>query len=265
MKIAVLGANGFVGSNLARHLSKSYIVIPVTRAVMDVLDPTAVKNFLAKNEIDVIVNCATTMKNNDLLDDSRNNFGMFMNFYDNRTLFSKFINMASGAEFDRETDINEAKESLIFSRMPKDSYGWGQNMKARLCSQTEKFYNIRIFNCFGLGEKSTRTFPKFLQEGYLEISNDRYFDYFSIQDLKTVVQDCIEKDWAVKDVNAVYERKYKISQVLEKFCVLNNYEPNFRILSTHSNNYTGSGLNLKSLGINLLGLDHGLKDYLKED
>jgi GDP-L-fucose synthase len=145
--------------------------------------------------------------------------------------------------------------------MPKDSYGWGQNIKSRLCAQTDNFYNIRIFNCFGKGEIFSRIFPRFLSQGYLEISNDRYFDYFSIQDLCKIVQHCAENDWPVKDVNAVYQDKYKISQVIEQFCNLNDLEPNFKVLSTIDNNYTGSGCNLASLAIPLNGLKHGLKNY----
>jgi hypothetical protein len=65
----------------------------------------------------------------------------------------------------------------------------------------------------------------------------------------------------VQHVNAVYEQKYKISQVLEKFCNLNNLEPSFKIVSESSNKYTGSGILLKSLDINLDGLENGLLTY----
>jgi GDP-L-fucose synthase len=261
MKIAVLGARGFVGRNIADHLLHNYHVTPVTRDTLDMLNPVAVKNFLREGKFDVIVNCAAVMTNNDMLNDARNNLGMFMNFYDNRDLFRKFINTASGAEFDRTTNIDCANESDIFNCMPTDSYGWGQNIKSRLCARTDNFYNIRIFNCFGRGEMSSRIFPRFLSQGYLEISNDRYFDYFSIQDLCKIVQHCVDNDWSIKDINAVYQDKYKISQVIEKFCNLNDLEPNFKVLSTIDNNYTGSGHNLASLAIPLNGLKHGLEDY----
>lgn len=262
MKVAVLGSRGFVGRNITNNLSKNHEVIPVTRDTLNMLDPVAVKDFLKENVFDVIVNCAAVMTDDTLLHDTRNNLGMFMNFYNNAGWYGKFINTASGAEFDRSTDINSVLESQIFSRLPQDSYGFGQNMKARLCARTEGFYNIRIFNCFGRGEIPTRIFPRFLNQGSMEISNDRYFDYFSIQDLQAVVEHCIEHDWPIQDVNAVYEQKLKISQVLKKFCSANDLEPNFRVVSESSNNYTGSGLSLKTLGIKLNGLEQGFKDYL---
>jgi len=262
MKIAVLGAKGFVGSNIADHLLDNHHITPVTRDTLDMLDPNAVRKFLKSNVFDVVINCAATMTDNNLLHDARNNFGMFMNFYNNKDQFHKFINLGSGAEFDRHTDINCALESQIFSRMPKDSYGWGQNMKARLCAQTDNFYNIRIFNCFGAGEIPTRIFPRFISQGYLEISNNRYFDYFSIQDLKIVVEHCVNNPWPINDVNAVYENKIKISEALELFCKARDLEPDFAVVSDSSNNYTGNGLSLKTLGIKLDGLEKGFKEYI---
>lgn len=262
MKIAVLGANGFVGSNITKHLSNNNIVIPVTRKTIDMLNPIAVRQFLKEEMFDVVINCAAVMTDNNLINDARNNFGIFMNFYNNSGLYGKFINTASGAEFDRSTNINNVLESAIFNCMPKDSYGWGQNMKARLCAQTSGFYNIRIFNCFGKGEPPTRIFPRFLKEGKITITGDRYFDYFSIQDLLSVVDHCVEHDWPINDVNAVYEEKIKISQALNLFCYVNGLQPNFTVESESPNNYTGNVLSLKTLGIKLTGLEEGFKNYL---
>jgi GDP-L-fucose synthase len=262
MRIAVLGARGFVGRSLSGYLLHNHHVTPVTRDTLDMLDPIAVARFLQNNTFDVIVNCAAVMTDDATLNDARNNLGMFMNFYNNRVMFGKFINTASGAEFDRTTNIDSALESDIFKRMPADSYGWGQNIKARLCAQTDNFYNIRIFNCFGQGELETRLFSRFLKQGQLEISNDRYFDYFSIEDLSMVVEHCIEHNWPINDVNAVYENKIKISEALQTFCNIREIEPNFKVTSTSFNNYTGSGLSLNTLGIKLSGLEKGFKDYI---
>lgn len=262
MKVAILGARGFVGRNLTSFLIDHHQVVPVTREILDMMDPVAVRSFLKEQMFDVVVNCAAVMTDENSLRDARNNFGTFMNFYNCAELFGKFINTASGAEFDRTTNIDNELESAIFSRMPIDSYGWGQNMKARLCASTDGFYNIRIFNCFGRGELPTRIFPRLITQKNLEVTNDRYFDYFSIQDLQKVVLHCIDHDWPLKDVNAVYEEKFKISQVLEKFCTINDIESDFKVVSESSNNYTGSSLSLKTLGIKLDGLEQGFREYL---
>jgi GDP-L-fucose synthase len=162
-------------------------------------------------------------------------------------------------------DINLIKETEIFNRLPKDSYGFGQNIKSRLSWDRENFFNIRIFNCFGIGEYSTRLFTRFVNQGHIDISNDRYFDYFSLEDLHLLVDHCITNDWSIKDVNAVYEKKYKISEVIEMFCNINSFEPKFTILNEIKNNYTGSAENLLKLEIPLTGLEKGLAVYKKKD
>lgn len=264
MKIAVLGAGGFVGSSIAKYFAKDNLVIPVTRETINLLDPILVTKWLSNNRFDIIVNAATTMNNNDLLDDTRNNLGLFMNFYNNRNLFDKFINFSSGAEFDRRNDIDQYQEEQIFSVMPADSYGFGQNIKSRISWDTPNFYTIRIFNCFGLGEISTRIFPRLLKatkQNPLKIVNDREFDYFGIRDLCRLTDYVIMNSPSSKDINAVYPEKLAISTVLAKFCSLSNVDPNYQIESVGGNRYTGSGRILNELPVQLLGLEHELKYY----
>ena len=264
MKIAVLGAGGFVGSSIAKYFAKDNLVIPVTRETVNLLDPILVTKWLSNNRFDIIINAATTMNDSALLYDTRNNLGLFMNFYNNRTLFKKFINFSSGAEFDRRNDINQYTEEQIFSVMPADSYGFGQNIKSRISWDTPSFYTIRIFNCFGLGEISTRIFPGMLKatkENPLKIVNDREFDYFGVRDLCRLTDYVINNSPSSKDINAVYQEKHTISTVLSKFCSLNNLEPNYQIESVGGNRYTGSGRILNELPVQLLGLEHELKYY----
>jgi nucleoside-diphosphate-sugar epimerase len=260
-RVMILGSNGFVGSKLSKFLFDKYHVYPITREVLDLLDYNSVTQFLSKNSIDVVLNCAASMKDSQSVLDARNNLGIFMNFYHNSDLFGKFINTGSGAELDRRFDLYCANESLLFERMPIDSYGWGQNIKSRLCFRKENFYTIRIFNCFGNGEVSTRVFPQFLHNENFSIKDDRYFDYFSIQDLCLVVDHCIKNTWKIKDINAVYDTKYKTSQVIERFCKINNFSQNYKVTNSVVNNYTGCHKNLYSLGIDLKGLEHGLASY----
>jgi dTDP-4-dehydrorhamnose reductase len=264
MKIAVLGANGFVGSSLAKYFARENLVIPVTRGTINLLDPVSVKQWLIAHKFDVVINAATTMQDSDSLIDTRNNLGLFMNFYNNKNLFGKLINFSSGAEFDRRNDIDQYNENQIFNVLPIDSYGFGQNMKSRISAQTENFYTIRIFNCFGLGEIASRIFPKLLQATSaqpLTITNDREFDYFGIRDLCSLTSYFLDTSPEVKDVNAVYFEKFKISTVVTKFCDLNNLEKNFIIQSSGGNRYTGNGRILSELPVQLLGLDNELKHY----
>lgn len=262
MKIAILGSNGFVGSNLSRYFSLDHEVVNVVRSTVDLIDPVDTRQFLEINNFDVIINAAAIMRDDIALTDTRNNLGIFMNLYNNSELFGKLINLGSGAEFDKTKNINQAVESDIFQVLPQDSYGFGQNIKSRLCYDKPNFRSIRIFNCFGFGETASRIFPTILKNETIKISNDRYFDYFCIQDLCKLVDHCIKYDWPISDINAVYLKKYKISQVVNMFCELNNLKRTINHVSDSDKNYTGNGHILDCLRLDLLGLEKGLENYL---
>jgi len=264
MRIAILGGNGFVGSSLVKYLEQGHFVKSFTRQNIDMLDPYQVRVAVKEGNFDVVVNSASVTSQSSY-EDVRNDLGIFINFYSCSSYYKKFINLSSGAELDRSLNLYNISETALFDVLPADSYGFVQNTKSRICFETEKFYTLRIFNCFGRGEIPTRIFPRFLSKtDTLEITNDRYFDYFSIQDLCRVVEQFILNDQSVKDVNCVYLQKFKISEVLEKFCKINNLKSDFSVTSTSQNNYTGSGALLAELDFNLIGLDKGLEYYLKD-
>lgn len=267
MKIAITGADGFIGSNLRDFLTADHEVVPVTRKTLNLLDAVQVREFLKANKFDVVVNCAVSYSlDQTSLIDARNNLGIFMNFYNNSDLFGKFINPGSGAEFDMNQSIDHAPESLIFQRLPQHSYGFGHNIRSRLCSQKFKFYTLRIFGCFGPREKATRLLPRFLASGNeFTLDQDRYFDYISVQDLCSVVKSFVDNDHEVADVNCVYPgEKIKLSAFLEQFKTAHSIDKKIHIGSTSVNNYTGDGQKLNSLGIKLDGLELGLRNYFKE-
>jgi GDP-L-fucose synthase len=264
MKIAVLGSNGFVGSKISQYFSNYHQVVPATRQTINLLDPGAVLHWLKENKFDIVINAAATMQDDHALHDTRNNLGLFMNLYNNRNWFGKMINLGSGAEFDRTLDINNIDEEEIYNRMPKDSYGFGQNIKSRLCYDTDNFYTLRIFNCFGSGELTTRVFPRFLScTDFFTITHDRYFDFFSIQDLCAVVEHvATTSNIAFKDINCVYQNKLLISQTIEKFANIHNQTTPIQVVSIGDKHYTGNGDKLAKLNIKLSGLENGFKNYL---
>lgn len=259
MKLAIVGANGFIGGRLYHFFCKRYDTVPVTRHTVDLLDLSQMQKYLASQQFDCVVLCAATMKNH--VSDVYNNLGIMLNFHHCRNLFGKLINTASGAEYDRTTDINHAVESDILIKQPADFYGLGQNLRSKLCLGIENFYNLRIFNCFGLNEIPTRIFPKLLQTNELLIENNRYFDYFSIQDLCTVVDHYIMHSPKFKDINCVYREKFLISEVVGKFIDIHNLNKKLKIVSTSNKNYTGSADRIVNSGIILNGLEHGLTNY----
>jgi len=263
MNIVILGSNGFIGKSLAKYFSNFNLYL-LNRNNIDLLDFYSVNNYLKFNKIDIVINAAAIMTEKNLLKDTRNNLGIFINFYLNRNYFKKFINLSSASEYDRNNNIDKFEENKIFDVLPNDSYGFGLNINSKLSYDTKNFFNLRIFNCFGKNELSSRIFPRILNHDTITISNDRFFDYFFIKDLCTVIEYLILYDCVYKDINAVYMEKILISEAVNLFCEIHKLKRKIVIDSTSNLNYTGCGKKLNSLNLNLIGLKEGLKRYFDE-
>ena len=265
MKVAVLGANGYIGKYLTQWLlDESISVLPVTRQTVDLVNYHDVTQWLQNERPNVIVNCATATTHFQITDfvyqDVQNNLDIFLNFYNNSHLFDRFINVGSGAEFDRNLNINQARESDIFSRQPKDSYGYSKNIISRLCVEKEKFFTLRLFGCFGHGEPEFRLFQKFVKQSQVDIV-DRYVDYISLVDFCLIVKHSLNNN-VPQDINCVYQEKYLLSKIFDIFQTIHNVNTNLNIANVDSKNYTGCGNTLSELNLPINGLVQGIKNYI---
>jgi dTDP-4-dehydrorhamnose reductase len=257
MKVAVLGANGFLGKFLTDCLKrKEYDVYPITRKDLDLTSFHSVARWIENIEPYAIINCATASNiqvDDCVYSDVQNNLNIFLNFYNNSHSFSKFINIGSGAEFDRRRSIDLAVEGDILFSQPVDSYGYSKNVISRLSMSHDKFYTLRLFGCFHPTEPDFRLFNRVAKGEDVKIV-DKQFDYFSAQDFFTVVDHFLNNSVYHKDINCVYEEKLYLSQALNKIKAV-------EVVGTSAINYTGSGKKLSDLNLKLLGLDKSIEEY----
>ena len=230
LNVAVLGANGFIGNYLADNL-KGFNVIRVTRNTVDLTNSEQTKKFFDDNTIHCVVNCA--IHSNSTMDKflpevAMDNMSIFSNLYSNRHKFSKLINFGSGAEFDRRFSIDSAEESEIFNVSPIDHYGMSKNICSRISFHTENFYTLRAFGVFFSGEPEKRLLRKVISNSLIELS-DKYFDYFSLDDILKVVQLYVSQNVPLKDVNLVYPKKILLSEFVQTFCEIKGLKTNFKI------------------------------------
>ena len=255
--VAVLGANGFLGKIIKERLSKKYLIFSVSRNTLDITNYKQVSDWLENLKPYAVINCATAggkeRISDQSLDDVQNNLSIFLNFYNSSQYFEKFINVGSGAEFDKSKNINLANELDILTAEPKDSYGYSKNTISRLCLLNEKFYTLRLFGCFDNSEPDFRLFKKFLN-GKVTALEDKKFDYFSAKDYCTVVDYVLNNNLTDRDINCVYQKKYYLSEILSQLGTVN-------VTSTSPINYTGNGSKLAQLDIELEGLQKAIKDY----
>lgn len=264
MKIAILGANGFLGKFLCDKLGDSYTIIPVIRSTVNLLDFVEVDRWLAKETPEVVISCIANGGGARIDDvnytDVQKDLAIFLNFYNSSHKF-RYINIGSGAEFDRRQTIHMVKEEDILTRQPLESYGFAKNIISRLCLEKDNFYTLRLFGCFDISEPDIRLFKKFLAKKVFSI-NDKWFDYISADDFALIVEHyCLTDTPIHKDVNCVYEDKHLISEILHMVSKWHNSTLTVTQTQTTWTYYTGDGTKLKSLGLLLQGLEEGIKNY----
>mgnify|MGYP003352330867 CR=1 FL=1 len=219
MKILLTGAGGFVGQYFAGHLNHD--IDACDRSALDLTDSLAVQRRLASEHYDAVIHCASAGRNTArAMDDSIivNNLKGFANLVENRHRFGMLINMATGAEFDIDRDIDSVSEDEIFNRYPLHSYGRSKNIIARQVHLLPYFYNLRIFGCFDSTEADNRPLKSFVSKSQKNepfvIPADRQFDMISVGDIVRVIEAVLANKIHDKDINLVYNKKYYLSEIL---------------------------------------------------
>ena len=269
LNILITGGNGFIARNIYKKLKDTHNVYLTNRQTLDVLDKDQVDKFFDNHKIDIVIHTAVSGGSRTKQDNIHaliNNLVMFNNLTQNKHKFGHLIYFGSGAEFDRRTDISSAREDD--ESCPADYYGLSKKIIKKEIDKIENFYNLRIFGCFGVDEIDTRFIKsavKNVKEGNpIQIHQNRYMDFIYIEDLCKVVVYYIEnitKKDLPKDVNLCYNKSKSLLDVANKINHLmgNAYDKVKVNQSGLYTEYTGNGDRLQSLGLELLGLDEGLK------
>ena len=269
MNILITGSNGYIGKSIIRSGIKNTIFFHGNRQTINLFDKESIKIFIKENKIDSIIHCATEGGSRLKKDDATtfyNNILIFENLYHCRGSLHKLINLASGSEFDRQTDINLANEEDIFERIPKDYYGLSKNIIAKKALNTNNFYNLRIFGCFDENELNSRFIKncifKSKQNENIIIHEDKIMDFFYMQDLISIIKYILLVNPTYQDINLCYKNKYKLSEIAKKTIIQNDSKSNIIIQNQNGLNYNGNFDKLLSLPIKLEGFESGFKNTI---
>lgn len=274
MKVLITGANGFIGKSLTVGLRSEKIeTVALGRKEMDLLSDISVSDALNFHRPDVVVHCAV-MGNGRPGNDTQEMFDQNIRMYNNlKSQMSKFgcmINIGTGAEFDRRRDLRLVRESQVLSSSPIDFYGHSKNLIARDIYFTDRFFNLRIFGCFGPLEGEDRllkiAFNKNLISGDLQIADDKEMDFVHVDDLASAVtffSENFESSSLPKDVNVVYSQKMRLSEIIKHFIPAEETRIRVNVGPSSSHNYTGDSTAINSLGISCFSRD-SLKNSLEK-
>lgn len=263
MNILITGGNGTIGSFLKSNLQ--YNILTPSRKQLDLMSKEAVDKFFEDQTIDIVIHCALTGRNNLFSTEpsyTTDSLWMFRHLWNNKHKFKKFINLGTAYELDLKKNNFNVTEEEFLKYLPNTSYGYAKNLITRVIYETDNFYNLRLFGVFHEHEDERRLFKKLLLNKSIEITNDIYMDYIYLGDVLPVVNRIIEDEIVYRDINMVYEQKYKLSDMAKMFCDINGINSNYVIVQgTKQNNLTGNPTRLKDLSLDLTGLTKGFSLY----
>jgi GDP-L-fucose synthase len=265
MNILITGGNGFIAEYLGNYLKNFYTVYTPSRDQLDCLNLNQVSNFFNQHSIDVVIHTALTGREELFSNDPQfliDGLLMWKNIFNNRHKFKQLIQFGTAYELDLDKDNNLITVDNIFNEFPNTSYGYSKNIIARICSDTENFYNLRLFGNFHYSEKSFRFFKKLYFSDHFEISQDKLFDYFYLDDVLTIVKFVIDEKPKERDFNLVYREKLSILQQSKIFCSINNINPTINV-KEKGFHLTGDSTIIESFNLKLLGLEKGFEQYRK--
>jgi len=199
-KVCVLGANGFIGKNLAIYLDW----VGVTRLDLDLTDQHAVEEYFKTHTYDVVIHCAVMGGSRLKVDGGEviyKNLLMFENVV--RVFKGKLIYFSSGA--------------ALRGNPPTDPYGLSKWLIDRRIETIPNAYSLRIWGCYGPGELPPRFSAVCKRDGHVIIERDRYFDFIDVEDVKKVVLEYVKGHRNDKQYNLVYSEKLLLSEWAQKF------------------------------------------------
>jgi len=250
MRILITGASGYVGRTLRIALGSKHSIIGIDRSIVDLTDAVAVKKFFNNSHyFDVVVHCAVAGATNpreanwNIMDE---NLSMYYNLLANRLRFNRLIHFGSGAE----------------TYLPNTPYGYSKKVIAKSILNQDNFYNLKIFGVFDENELDTRFIKanilRYIKKEPIQIHQNKYMDFFYMQDLISVVEYYIAERQPPKEFNCVYEEgSPTLTQLSTMINELDDYKVKVFVGDPDGDPYTSKYRSQLPYGF--IGLEEGIK------
>ena len=249
LKILITGANGYIGKSLHNALKDKYFVTAITRNEADLTKATEVEDFFNRSSFfDVVLHCAVAGGSRLTKDDWNvmdKNLSMYYNLLQNKRHYTRLIHFGSGAE----------------TYMPNEPYGYSKKVIAKSILNQDNFYNIKIFGVFDENELDTRFIKaniiRYIKKEPIQIYENKYMDFFYMQDLISVVEYYIGERQPPKEFDCVYREGSPIlTQLATMINKLNDYKVKIFVQNPDGDSYTSKYRT--ELPIEFIGLEQGI-------
>lgn len=208
--ILITGGSGYIGRHLQRALVNRYRVFAPTHQELELLDAAAVEKYFRSHKVEVVIHAAVVggSRPEETVEHSLStNLHMFFNVVRCRKYFSRFINLGSGAEYDKSRPLKKVSEDDFGKFIPNDEYGFYKYICAKYIEETNSnMINLRIFGLYGQGEDYRLRFisnmlVRKLLSLPLGINQDMVFDYVYIADFVRIIEHFIKHKGKYKFYN----------------------------------------------------------------
>jgi len=253
IRILITGSSGFIGKNLVEAFAGRYEIDAPASTELDLREENAVRQYLQRNQFDVIVHTATTRSNrrlgapSDMLD---RNCRMFFNLVRNQDLFGRMIYFGSGAEYDRRGLPARVSEEYFDTCVPADVYGFSKYICAKYAEGHPKIVNLRLFGVFGKYEAWDVRFisnacARVVHGLPIVIRQNAVFDYLHVLDLAKITEWFIENTPQQTVYNVSAGRGWELRELAGIVAAVSGRNPKIQLLNPGMGaEYTGDNSRL---------------------
>ena len=247
MKILITGANGYVGRSLYNALKDKYEVTAISRDNFNLVDIERMIKFFNGKYFDVVLHCAIAGGSR-LKEDSWQimdiNLAMYYNLLQCKVHYAKLIQFGSGAEYAQDDK----------------PYGFSKRVISKSIEDRDGFYNLRIYAVFDELELDTRfiksNLKRYINKEDMQIHQNKYMDFFYMQDLIKLVEHYILHDNLPKQVDCTYEDIKSLKEICEFINTLDNHKVDIQYQEQGlTKGYVGFN---KTLQLDYVGLKQGI-------
>ena len=227
-KILLTGSGGFIGKNIKEsYLSDKYDFVSPRSFELNLLDTNAVDEYFADKHFDIVIHsaCKPGHRNaKDLSNILSSNLMMFENLVRHLDKYDKFINFGSGAIYDMYSDITDAEEKSLYTKIGKDDHSFCRYIVGKridsLFDEGKNFVDLNIFGIFGKYEDWEIRFPsnaicKAIYDLPITIRQNRKFSYLDVNDLMPILEFFIENNTKYSSYNVCPDKSTSLRGVAD--------------------------------------------------